>query len=227
RTFTLAGVKLSWRDPEGRVALNRGGNLSRLDRLNVNFQWTGRQLVSRLEAETPVAGETRLTTARLYGKTWGVLAGAGNGAFNLAAPFSSRSESIAWQSTARCRDLELRVAADALFGDLWIYLRYDRTARRGVRIGFTPGLVLAEEWRDGDWKRLGSFPRAAVSGGPLHSTIRLEGARLDVASDDGTRRGFDLAPEPAPRPGLIMLQSYDKVRGVAGVRSMILALKPS
>ena len=228
QSFTLAGADLAWREDSGKTALNRDASRE-LNRLNVNFSWTGRQLVSRLEAESPVSGPTRLTTARLFGKIWGVTSEvpAAAAAFDLRAPLSERSSSIVWPGTGGCRDFDLDVAAASLVGDLWIYLRYDPQARRGVRVGYTEGLILAEEWRGGDWKRLGAVPWSPAAGGPLHSLIRLKGDRLSVAAQDGSQRGFELAAEPGRRTGAILLQTYDKIRGVAGVRSVILSLTPS
>ena len=228
QAFTLAGADYSFREDAGRAGLNRGASPAPLNLLNVNFSWTGSQLVSRLEAEAPVSGPTRLTTARLFGKVWGVTdTTAAAAPFDLRAPFGARSASIVWQGTRGCPDFDLDLAASALAGDLWIYLRYDRQARRGVRVGYTEGLILAEEWRGGEWKRLGAVPWSPASGGPVHSLIRLKGARLSVAAQDGSQRGFELAAAPGPRTGVILLQTYDKIRGMAGIRAMQLSLTPT
>lgn len=226
RTFTLSGETLSWAPDAGQRALNRGGRSATLHRLHVPLGWTGRQLAARLQAEVPVGRPGKLGLVRLYGRPWGIAARPGSpAAFDLTAPTDRRSASVSWLGSEGGGDVELELTAAAVTGELWLYPRWRPGAPRGVRVGFTPDGVVAEEGRDGRWKRVGAVAWARGQAAPLNSRLRVSGSRLSVQAGSGPALDFELGASPGD--GILMLELYDKIRGGAGARGLELTWKPS
>lgn len=225
RTFTLGGEALSWTD-DAAAPLNRGG-AGPLRRLSAGVAWTGRHLAARLQAEVPPSGSSRLAAASLFGRRWGVALDPGktSAPFDLDAPFDAKSASVGWNGTAATRDLRLEVEAAAVVGELWVYLRYEPSSGRGLRVGFTPEAIVAEEWSGGAARAVGRVDRTFAQGAPLRATIRLRDGRLCVISS-GAAASFPLGAG-VPARGSILLQAYDRIRGVAGARGLRLTLTPS
>lgn len=226
RTFTLSGETLSWAPDAGQRALNRGGRSATLHRLHVPLGWTGRQLAARLQAEVPVGRPGKLGLVRLYGRPWGIAARPGSpAAFDLTAPTDRRSASVSWLGSEGGGDVELELTAAAVTGELWLYPRWRPGAPRGVRVGFTPDGVVAEEGRDGRWKRVGAVAWARGQAAPLNSRLRVSGSRLSVQAGSGPALDFELGASPGD--GILMLELYDKIRGGAGARGLEFTWKPS
>lgn len=226
RTFTLAGETLSWAPGAGQQALNRDGRSGTVHRLHVPLGWTGRQLAARLQAEVPVGASGRLSLVRLYGRPWGIPARPGSpAAFDLQAPLDRRSASVSWLGSEGRGDVELELTAAAVTGELWLYPRWRPGAPRGLRVGYTPDGVVAEEGRDGRWTRVGAVPWARGQGAALRSRVRLSGSRLSVTAGSEAEREFELGSRPGR--GILMLELYDKIRGGAGARALELTWKPS
>ena len=230
RSFTLSGAPLAWEEGAGQWALNRDAGAT-LARLNVNFSWTGPQLARRLQAEVPLARRRKLTAVTLYGRQWGVALDPGASpaaeAFDLDAPFGEKSASISWRGSVGYADLDLDVAAQRLVGELWVYLRYDKDRRRGLRVGYTKGEIVVEQLGEDSVKHLGSIPWTPEENAPLRSRLSLKGQRLLVSVADVPAIEFALAPEKTISGGLLELLAYDRIRGVASARSVRLYVKPS
>lgn len=226
RTFTLAGETLSWAPGDGQRALNRGGRSGTIHRLHVPLGWTGRQLAARLQAEVPVGAPGRLGFVRLYGRPWGIAARAGSpSAFDFSAPLDRRSASVSWLGCEGRGDVEVELTAAAVTGELWLYPRWRPGAPRGVRVGYTPDGVVAEEGRGGRWKRVGAVAWARGQAAPLSSRLRVNGSRLSVRAGSGP--ALDLELGAGPGDGILMLELYDKIRGGAAARALELTWNPS
>lgn len=225
-TFTLAGETLSWGADAGRRAINRGGRSATIRRLHVPLAWTGRQLAARLQAEVPVGAPGRLGVVRLYGRPWGVAARPGSPApFDLHAPLNARSASVSWLGSEGRGDAELELTAASVTGDLWLYPRWRPGARKSLRVGYTAEGVVAEEGRNGRWRRVGAVPWARGQATPLSARLRLKGSRLSVTVGSAPARDFELGARPGP--GCLLLELHDKIRGGAGARALELTWKPS
>ena len=110
-----------WQAEAGRRALNRGIPNDSLNRLHVNWNWTGQQIIDRLQAETPLRGRSYLTFKKIQDHNWGVLMPINtprDPSFALKAPTDSRTGNLSWLGTKWNNDAQFDIEVKGLTGEL-------------------------------------------------------------------------------------------------------------
>ncbi len=223
-TFVLAGRRLDW-GGDGRRAYNDAADArsGRLNALSVRLAWTGRQLLDRLAAETPVEGRSRLTASVLFGRPWGVAAPdvAGPRPFDLASVRAARSASVAWSHASASRDLRLDVQASELVGELWLRLR-----GVGLRVGFTPTETVVEDACGAVWSRVSAVPFSSPPDGTRRTSLILRGSTLAMALEGRPPVRVALPRVCETATNVVDLTVYHRIRGVARAKAIDITLQP-
>lgn len=202
----------------GRRALNRGAPEGGLERLHVNWNWTGQDLVDRLHAEEPLDGAGALTFKRIHEHKWGVIvppeeAGA---AFSLRAPSDGRTDNLSWLGMKFTQDALLDLEVERLNGELWVLLRSDEKIGEQVGVCFANGR-LAVTLQENHLNREVAAVHAAALRQPtgFSASIRIEGRSLEVAVNGETLAEIGDLPVPESQEGIVRMKIYDKVLGAA------------
>lgn len=224
RIFLGSGVR------DGRTAVNAEDDLKTLNRLNVNLQWSGAEMVQRVMSEMPLNERTRLTVVNMAGHMLGVAATPLMPElllrFDLRAPPGSRSTSIRWDSTMGSRDMEMELEAQAISGELWTYLRYDRKTGSGVMVGLTPTEVIIRQSDKGMPHRIAAFPWSPPAAGPITVKLAVVEDRLGMSITGMPDRAVNLPSAQASAQSSLGLMVSDRISGVAQARGVLLYVTP-
>ena len=212
-------------------ALNTVKQMSLMNRLKVDPQWTDRELVARLMNEMPVRGTVQLSAQSAGGRYWGYFRPgiAFNGAsFNLAAPIDKRAIGVAWTGTRGLTNFDVQLEASSVVGELWLLLRADPARRQAVRVGFLPGHVQAE-LEDGPQKtRLASADAATLEPGrPFSAAVSLHENVLRVTLNGNAVLEVRSIPSRGSEDAQIQLMAYNRIRGTAAAGGLRLILSPN
>lgn len=218
-------LQLAWDPMAERNVLNAVAGSRTLNRLNVNLAWTGPQLLQRLAAEAPVRSMTHLTATRLLRRLWGTTAPA-DAPFDLQADEDYRAATVSWNGLKGRKNLRVDITAASIMDELWIYLRYDRAAERGLRVGFTPGYILVELADGGKKDRLLSLPWTAPQGRGFSAAITLAGTRLRIAAPGAPERTVELPDDATPKHALFAAAVFSKIRAVARAQGLNITATP-
>jgi hypothetical protein len=239
-TFTLHPVhadrsvgwayRFPWSPAASRRAVNQRADLTGLHRLNLNLSWTGRQLVERLDAETPVRRPVALTAKRLLGQMVGGYVEGGDPAapprFDLETSPDVRSVPVAWQGIAGWNDLRMELSAASVVGDLWVYLRYAQDEEEGLQVGFTRSAIEVIWADEGRLQTLAAIPWSFTPDRPIKATISLVGSRLEL-DVNGVHKIVNGVPSVEPEDfAIAMLAVRSKLRGVARASGIAVSLSP-
>ena len=224
-TAPQAELRLDWNPLAERNVLNTSGEPRLLNRLSVSLSWTGPQLLKRLAAETPIRAKTRLTATRLFKKQWGTTAAA-DAPFDMQSAADYRAATVTWNGLKGQKNLRVDIDAEEIMDELWVYLRYDRYADSGLRVGFIPKHILVEQSAGRRKSRLLSIPWSAPPDGRLAATITLAGTRLRVEAPGAPDRTVDLADDLTPRQALFQAAVFSKIHAVAKAKALRIIATP-
>jgi len=219
-----------WASGTGRSALNWNAALDHVNRLNVNLQWSGQELVNQLLAEMPLQGRMQLTARPVRGRLTGILSAKLEDAanpFRLEAPLEKRSATVAWLGTKSSPNARIDFDVPSQVGDFVLALRSDTDIDEGVRLGYSDGTISIDERCQGQDKRLAAIPwRSQGPHGAIHGTLTLVGNRLELIHPGAVPVQVTLNHADAPFAGIVRLTVYDKVRGAAFADSIRLVMTP-
>jgi len=217
-----------WSSRADRSLANQLPDLRRPRRLSIDWNWSGHDLVYRLQAETPVhPNGSRLGARRILGRLCGVVLPneADNAAFSLAASADQRGRDIGWPGTRGLEDFQIHFSLEEVTGQVWFLLRSTGGRGDGTRVGIYDGKVLVSEQIYGQQHLLGTadWPPAF----PWKGTIHLRGSELRVMQNDQTLLVCRVNHRPARRsPSMLHLLVYDELYGAAQARDISLDILP-
>jgi hypothetical protein len=224
------GQKTPWDMMDDRQALNRPSGTMHFYRLNVNPEWTGRHLVDRLLSEVPVSGPVELTVRHIKNRAWGVALPdkppIRPTPFSLEAPPLRRGGTVEWFGTRGLRNFGIEMDAAGLTGDLHLLLRTDPEGGESLHLGFSPTVIWVDQDHNGRLTRLATFPWTTGRLNAMHVSVNLSGRRLRVFINRKPVFRLDGITLPSSDRGMIAVEVSHRLRGVAQVRALSIALTP-
>jgi hypothetical protein len=216
-----------WQSQLGVNGVNRGTNLTRLNRLHANASWSAEEFVDRLTADLPLYERGILGVREIDERLWGiVLPATMEEAFDLRAPRDRRFSSVRWEGTRGLQDLKLSATIESWVGEAWLHLRSDRERGDRIRVGFMEGTlrVLQETGGLVVEDRRETWPIQPDQG--LCLELVLSGETLQIQSSTASARAdFELLV-PGSRDGLVEFSVYHRIHGAAAAESLHLIAAP-
>ncbi|HAM35746.1 MAG TPA: hypothetical protein DEB40_06615 [Elusimicrobia bacterium] len=220
----------AWHPAGGARALNRWPAQRPLEFLTVNADWTAQELVRRLEAETPPAGEVMLSRGLVQGREWGILSpktSSHEPGFDLQTRPARRGEKLFWLGTAGINDFRLRARVRFMIGRLCLQLRFDEESGNALQLIFNRRELIVEQRRQNASERVMVIPQSrSFQRRPFTVEAVLTGRRMTLSIDGRQPIVVDNLAAPVPGKGIVQLYLSDGIRGAAKADSVIMTLKP-
>lgn len=218
------GVTWEWSAEDGRMGLNHGLHPEAMNRLKANGTWSTEELINRLRAEVPLQGSASLSARWIQNRLWGVALDPAKHPperFSLLTNLDTRSASLSWAGTEGMQDVRVLCQVPDFSGELWLFLRSDRTARHRVRIGFSrDGVVNIAQDQHGRRRVIASLACPALQDGRFTCELMLSGRRLGLTIDGVPWPEVQLAEELGSPDGRVELVVSDQVRNIAQAESI-------
>ncbi len=228
KPFTIGNGKETWLSGAGRRALNRGVPTHSLNRLHINWNWTGQQIVDRLEAEKLLHGKGVLTLKRIQEHNWGIIlpeASSQDSSFTFKAPSDSRTANLSWLGTKWRYDAQFNIEVKMLTGELWLLMRSDEEAGENIGVCFLNGkLSLTVKTHNESRSLLEVFVPSLAQPANFSAKVVLKGADLAVTVNGIVVAHTKNVPKLSSEEGIVRLTAYDKIAGAAHAESIKLTM---
>jgi hypothetical protein len=218
-----------WSSRADRSLANQLSDLQKPRRLSIDWQWTGQDLVNRLQAETPVHPHgSRLGARQVLGRLYGVVLSKETNPedrFSLAAPADQRGRDIGWLGTRGLENFQIHFSLEDATGQVWFLLRSTGDRGDNIRVGFFDGKVTIKEKIAGRERLLGmtDWPRVF----PWMGTIQLRGFELCVMRNGQAIMVSRVNHRTAHRSqSMLQLMVYDQLYGAAQARNVSIEISP-
>ena len=230
KKFVIGNGQGAWRVGAGRRALNRGTPTAALNRLHVNWNWNGQQIIDRLKAEEPLQGESFLTFKKIENYNWGVAVptsvSSQDTTFTLKAPTDSRTAQITWLGTKGITDADAHLQVTELTGELWLLFRSDESIGENVGISFSNRKVSLNRERHFETQQVTAIEvPSLVQPANFSATVVLRGNNATVYVNDVPVLQATTLSGPWSSEGIVRATVYDKIVGAAQA-SVKLTLTP-
>ena len=233
-SFSLEGVKeigqARWSSSAGAMALNCWGAGGPFNFLTADPDWTAQEFVDRLNVETPLSGPAVLTKTMIRGHNWGMVSTASEGpdqGFNLNALPANRGIKLFWLATMGENNFALHAAVKALYGELWLQLRYDEKSGDSISLMLRGRELIVEEEQNHHIRRLARMAQPkSFNSKPFAVDVTAEGERMSVAVNGGAPRILEGLRVRATGNSVMQIYLSDKMRGTAKVNGLALKLEP-
>jgi hypothetical protein len=228
-SLPLPSVILPWSSRADRSLANQLSDLRRPRRLSMDWNWSGQDLVYRLQAETPVhPNGSRLGARQVLGRLYGVVLPKETNSetrFTLAAPANQRGKDVSWLGTRGLEDFQIHFSLEDATGQVWFLLRSTGDRGDNIRVGFFDGKVTIQERISGHERLLGMTNWPLVF--PWTGTIHLRGSELQVMRKGQTIMASRVTHRAARRwQSMLQLIVYDQLYGAARARNVSIEILP-
>jgi hypothetical protein len=221
KPFTIGNTKGAWRAEAGRHALNRGVPEGSLNRLHVSWNWSGQNIIDRLQAEDTLQDTGILTLKKIQNHNWGVITPLDSEAdlsFSLRAPTDSRTARLSWLGTRWRNNAQFSMEVKGLTGELWLLMRSDENAGTHVGVCFLNGKVsIAKQVNHTTRHLVDAMVPSLTQPSSFIATIVLKDTEMSVHINGALIAQTTNLPHSASDEGIVRMTVYDKIVGAAQV----------